>query len=54
MAEQHTLTATDDDHDEFEPLMEEFSQRYRRGEQPTVEEYAERYPHLAEKILDVF
>ena len=34
-----------------EQLAEEFAQRCRRGEQPSVDEYAERYPQHAEMIL---
>jgi serine/threonine protein kinase/Flp pilus assembly protein TadD len=37
-----------------ERLAEEFLQRHRRGEQPSVTEYADRYPDLAEEIRDVF
>jgi WD40 repeat protein/serine/threonine protein kinase len=35
-------------------LVDEFAERYRRGEQPSVQEYAERYPDLADKIRDIF
>ncbi|MCU0728217.1 MAG: serine/threonine protein kinase [Planctomycetes bacterium] len=31
----------------LEILAEEFAERLRRGERPTIEEYAERYPHQA-------
>lgn len=31
----------------LEVLAEEFADRRRRGERPTIDEYAERYPHLA-------
>ena len=37
-----------------ESLAEEFLERKRRGEQPTVAEYVARYPHLADEIRDVF
>jgi hypothetical protein len=40
---------------EFDPvnqLAEEFVERYRRGERPSVTEYAQR--HLADRIRDVF
>src|SRR5262245_14762510 len=37
-----------------EELAEEFSARKRRGERPTLEEYAARYPHLAAEIRDLF
>jgi serine/threonine protein kinase len=37
-----------------EVLAEEFLRRYRQGEQPTLAEYLERYPELAEQIRAVF
>ncbi len=37
-----------------EALAEEFLERKRKGERPTVAEYLERYPHLADEIRDVF
>jgi len=37
-----------------ESLAEEFLERKRRGERPTVAEYVARYPHLADEIRDVF
>jgi serine/threonine-protein kinase len=35
-------------------LAEEFLERHRRGEAPSVDEYVERYPELAERIREVF
>jgi serine/threonine protein kinase/WD40 repeat protein len=35
-------------------LADEFLERYRRGERPSIREYAERYPELAEEIGIVF
>ncbi len=37
-----------------EALAEEFLERKRKGERPTVAEYLDRYPHLAEEIREVF
>src|SRR5271157_2693735 len=37
-----------------ESLAEEFLERKRRGERPTVSEYVARYPQLADEIRDVF
>jgi len=37
-----------------EKLSEEFLERHRRGERPSVEEYAARYPDLADEIRDLF
>ncbi len=38
----------------IELLAEEFAQRCRRGESPSVSEYAQRHPELAEQIRDMF
>jgi WD40 repeat protein/serine/threonine protein kinase/Tfp pilus assembly protein PilF len=35
-------------------LADEFAERYRRGERPSLAEYIERYPHLAADIREVF
>jgi serine/threonine protein kinase len=35
-------------------LVEDFMDRYRRGERPALTEYTERYPELADRIRDVF
>jgi len=35
-------------------LADEFAERYRRGERPSLTEYVERYPHLAADICEVF
>jgi WD40 repeat protein len=35
-------------------LAEEFAARYRRGERPSLEEYTDKYPHLAAEIREVF
>jgi WD40 repeat protein/serine/threonine protein kinase len=35
-------------------LAEEFLERYRRGERPSLKEYADRHPDLAAEIHDVF
>jgi hypothetical protein len=37
-----------------EDLAEEFLERRRRGERPTLEEYAAKYPHLADEVREVF
>ena len=37
-----------------ELLAEDFLDRKRRGEQPTLREYVERYPELADDIRDLF
>jgi serine/threonine protein kinase/WD40 repeat protein len=40
--------------DPVEVLAEEFLERRRRGEVPSLNEYVQRYPHLAEEIREVF
>src|SRR5262245_2509033 len=37
-----------------EQLAEEFAERYKRGERPSLSEYAARYPEHAEAIRDLF
>jgi hypothetical protein len=36
------------------PLAEEFLERYRQGERPSLREYVDRHPDLAEVICEVF
>jgi eukaryotic-like serine/threonine-protein kinase len=40
--------------DLFNRLADEFAERYRRGERPTLSEYAEKQPELAEQINELF
>ena len=47
-------TTSGDEHDPVELLAEEFLDRKRRGEQPTLREYLERHPDLAAEIRDLF
>jgi tetratricopeptide (TPR) repeat protein len=35
-------------------LADEFADRFRRGERPTIEEYVDRHPQLADEIRDLF
>ena len=35
-------------------LAEEFVERYRKGERPSLKEYIDRYPELAAEIREVF
>jgi len=42
------------DYRRFDELAEEFAQRYRRGERPSVEEYVDRLPAMAEDIREMF
>jgi WD40 repeat protein len=43
-----------DGRDPVEVLAEEFLERRRRGEAPSLNEYIERYPHLADDIRELF
>jgi serine/threonine protein kinase/WD40 repeat protein/Flp pilus assembly protein TadD len=45
---------TGQERDPVEMLAEEFLQRRRRGEVPSLCEYVNRYPHLADEIREVF
>jgi serine/threonine protein kinase/WD40 repeat protein len=40
--------------DVFSGLAHEFVERYRRGERPSLNEYVDRYPELAEDIKELF
>ena len=40
--------------DLFNELAYEFAERCRRGERPSLHDYAERYPHLADEIRELF
>ncbi len=48
------MNPASDERNPVEVLAEEFLDRKRRGEQPTLEEYAQRYPDLAERIHALF
>src|SRR5262249_61119853 len=49
-----TMSALSSDPDPLLPLADEFAQRYRRGERPSLTEYAEKHPELAERIRRLF
>jgi WD40 repeat protein len=38
----------------LDQLVEEFAERYRRGERPSIQEYLDRYPDLSDDIRDLF
>jgi eukaryotic-like serine/threonine-protein kinase len=48
------MTTSSDARNPVEALAEEFLDRKRRGEHPTLREYVERHPELAGEIRDVF
>src|SRR5437762_2522006 len=41
-------------YDQLDELAEEFADRFRRGERPSLKEYTDRYPELAEEIRALF
>ena len=48
------MDSSSGDRDPLELLAEEFLERRRRGESPSIEEYAGKYPELADGIREVF
>jgi serine/threonine protein kinase/WD40 repeat protein/tetratricopeptide (TPR) repeat protein len=42
------------DYGRFDELAEEFAERYRRGERPSLQEYVDRLPEMAEEIREMF
>jgi hypothetical protein len=48
------MTDSSGDRSPVELLAEDFIARLRRGEKPTLTEYAEQYPDLAAEIRDLF
>jgi serine/threonine protein kinase len=47
-------SGVDPDRDPFEELASEFSERHRRGEMPSIEDYASAHPDLADEIRELF
>jgi serine/threonine protein kinase/WD40 repeat protein len=48
------MTETHSGPDLLNDLAHEFAERFRRGERPTLTEYTDRYPDLADQIRDLF
>ncbi len=48
-----TLSGTRD-YGRFDALAEEFADRFRRGERPSIQEYVDRLPEMAEEIREMF
>jgi serine/threonine protein kinase/WD40 repeat protein len=48
------MSVTDEPCNQFDIVAEEFAERFRRGERPTVNEYANRHPELADEIRELF
>src|SRR5262249_4178671 len=41
-------------YDRLDQLAEEFAERFRRGERPSLKDYTDRYPELADEIRALF
>ena len=48
------MTSPNSERDPLEVLAAEFMERLRQGQRPSVEEYAEQHPELAEEIRELF
>ena len=48
------MTDSNSDRNPVEQLAEEFLERHRRGEHPSLTEYTDKYPDLADEIRDLF
>ncbi|HEX5272381.1 MAG TPA: serine/threonine-protein kinase, partial [Gemmataceae bacterium] len=48
------MSESSDDRNPVEELAEQFAQRLRRGERPSLTEYVNRYPQHADEIRDLF
>ena len=49
-----STTSGSRDYARLDELAEEFAERYRRGERPSLQEYVDRLPEMAEEILELF
>src|SRR5262245_21746865 len=47
-------TTSSADYGRFDELAEEFAARFRRGERPSLQEYIDRCPELADEIRELF
>ncbi|HKI37164.1 MAG TPA: protein kinase [Gemmataceae bacterium] len=48
------MSASSADRNPVEKLAEEFAERYRRGERPSLTDYVQRYPQHADEIRELF
>ena len=48
------MSQSDSSDDPLGLIADAFVEEYRRGQRPSIEEYARRHPQLAEQIRDVF
>ena len=49
-----STTSGSRDYGRFDELAEEFAERYRRGERPSLQEYVDRLPEMADEIREMF
>src|SRR5208283_708284 len=49
-----STNTTSADYGRFDALAEEFAARFRRGERPSLQEYIDRCPDLADEIRELF
>ncbi len=49
-----STTSGSRDYGRFDELAEEFAGRYRRGERPSLQEYVDRLPEMADEIREMF
>src|SRR3954454_23411206 len=54
MATHSDPGSTSSNYDRLDRLAEEFAERFRRGERPSLKEYTDRYPELADEIHALF
>lgn len=54
MTSAHDTLPPDDSRDPFEALAEEFAELIRVGEQPSVDEFADQHPQMADQIRELF
>jgi tetratricopeptide (TPR) repeat protein/serine/threonine protein kinase len=54
MANQSDAGSSSGNYDLLDRLAEEFADRFRRGERPSLKEYTDRYPDLADEIQALF
>ena len=49
-----SMSSSSRDYGRFDELAEEFAERYRRGERPSLQEYVDRLPEMADEIREMF
>src|SRR3954469_15100021 len=53
MADEESVSSSSFDRDPIERLADSFIARFRAGERPSIEEYASKYPELADEIREL-